>query len=533
MLPVPSLLRLSLSVILTAALLLPCPSLAQPAPDDPEEDAPGHVPPPPPPPPDEIPVEEAPAPAVETPAPRPPAPAAPAPRKEPAPLSPVPEAPKKAEEPPSFFEQVLSSIQFHGYARMPLNMYLGDASEETGGGTDGPRTPNLVDNDYYRSGFAYLRIHETDWAELFLSASSHEVTLTLGMFASLFSDSGEMRLDTQWGIAQASLAWEHKFQNPYFKRLLIQAGAFWNRLGFIDAYDTYVFGRTHQMGIKVEAEFPWVEVGFGFGAHLGLTSQKQGFTPLIYGHALIKPPWPVTLGFYVLHEWSNDKPPLAQMEDAKMTTLGFEIKVDVPYLRGPLQIIPWAYYTMENAVFLTEAIEVLHSTGGKGLMDNFLGDRQGSDQGDGSFPYVGAIDFPATIWAGRPSWPILSGAMRLRLFGMLAYVKSPQDFPDDPSKNRNKRTYLKWGFEPQIGVFPWLHLGLIFNRVVMDLYDGENSFRAITPRLTFQVFKWGSIYMQYTRYSYGDKVSLRAGQVQGSISLPDEDIFKIQATAVW
>ena len=48
-------------------------------------------------------------------------------------------------------------LEVHGYARMPLS-------------TQGTREPYLVDNDYYLSGFAYTRLYEPDWSELFLLA---------------------------------------------------------------------------------------------------------------------------------------------------------------------------------------------------------------------------------------------------------------------------------------------------------------------------------------------------------------------------
>ena len=82
-------------------------------------------------------------------------------------------------------------------------------------------------------------------------------------------------------------------------------------------------------------------------------------------------------------------------------------------------------------------------------------------------------------------------------------------------------------------MWPWLRLALRYDRVIMDLYDGENSFRAVSPRLSFKPFKWGDITLLYSRYIYGDKVQLRTGQVPGGIFIPDQDVFKIQATATW
>ena len=440
-------------------------------------------------------------------------------------------APSSDNEETPFWNQVLDTVQFHGYTRIPLNVYFGDASDEQGGGTEGPRMPNLVDDSYDKSGFAYTRLHERDWTQLFLSASSHNVTVTVGMYASWYSTWSKPDGENEFGIAQASLTWEKKFDNPVIKRLKLKGGVFWNDFGFIDAYDTYVLGRTHQGGIQIEAEFPWVELQFGFGAHLPITTENTGFSPLLYGSVKLKPPGlPLTAGFYVAHQWSDDKPPLSNKENGKMTVLGFEVKWKVPYLEGPLQIIPFAYYDMENVEFLPKTLEVLHAMDGQAMMDHYLG--QSSDRGDGSFPYVGAIDFPARLWKGIESMPILTGPIWLRLFGVVAHVRSPQSSPE-PSKNRDKRTYLKWGFEPVVALWPFMHLAFRYDRVVLDMYDGDNSFRILSPRISFKPFAEGDITVLYSHYRYGDKVQLRTGQVPGSITIPDAHVMKIQATARW
>ena len=66
-------------------------------------------------------------------------------------------------------------FELHGYARMPLT-------------TQGTREPYLVDNDYYLSGFAYTRLYEPDWSELFFCAKKGNYKAEFGIFASLYSD---------------------------------------------------------------------------------------------------------------------------------------------------------------------------------------------------------------------------------------------------------------------------------------------------------------------------------------------------------
>jgi hypothetical protein len=36
----------------------------------------------------------------------------------------------------------------------------------------------------------------------------------------------------------------------------VQLGVFWDRFGYIQPYDTYIFGRTHQGGVKVAYALP-------------------------------------------------------------------------------------------------------------------------------------------------------------------------------------------------------------------------------------------------------------------------------------
>ncbi|MCA9670860.1 MAG: hypothetical protein KC503_34925 [Myxococcales bacterium] len=431
------------------------------------------------------------------------------------------------------FNQILRRVEFHGYARIPLSVKLGSGSGAQGAGTDGPRTPFLVDSNYFLSGFAYTRLHETDWAQAFISINGKNVSVEIGMYAALISDWAEFQVDRQWGIAQASVTWHAEFSG-LLKRLYIRGGIFWDALGYIQPYDTYIFGRTHAGGIKIVAEFPWVELGFGAMAHLALPKQQQGFTPVFYGTVNIKPPrMPWRLGFYAVHEFTRDKPPLSNAEDASLSVVGVQFDARIPYLEGPLRIIPWAYYRVDNAVFLTNAIEILHSFGGKGLMDNFLGDRSGSENGDGEFPWVAAIDFPMMIWRGRPNWKVFNGPLRVRFFGMATYVKSPQQDPDNRANNRHKRLYLKWGIEPEYGIFPWLRFSVRYDRVILDMDDQENGFRVISPKLTFRIFNGGEIHGMISRYFYGNKVELRPGQVVGGITRPDDLVFKLQAQAYW
>ena len=115
---------------------------------------------------------------------------------------------------------------------------------------------------------------------------------------------------------------------------------------------------------------------------------------------------------------------------------------------------------------------------------------------------------------------------------MTTWVRSPQVDEMDPLINRDRRLYLKWGVEPSFKIIPQLRASVRYDRVVLDVYDSENSFRVMSPRITFPLDTWGELFFMFSHYWYGDKVRLRAGQVPLE-TMPDSDVFKLQAQVVW
>jgi hypothetical protein len=179
-----------------------------------------------------------------------------------------------------------------------------------------------------------------------------------------------------------------------------------------------------------------------------------------------------------------------------------------------------AYYDMAKVLYLAPALEVMHSTGGRGLTENFLG-LESSDDGTGHM-WTLATDAPIDI----------TDDIGLRAFGMATWVRSNQVDEMDPSVNRDRRMYLKWGLEPSYRLGKKLRGSVRYDRVILDLYDSANSFRVLSPRLSFPLDGWGELFVQYSHYWYGAKIHLRPGQVPLETE-PDANVFKIQAQAVW
>ena len=406
---------------------------------------------------------------------------------------------------PTAVEAAGVRFELHGYARMPL------ATQGT------PREPYLVDNDYYLSGFAYTRLYEPDWSELFFSAHKGNYKAEFGIFASLYSDYASAKLENQLGIAQASVTAE-KFLDH--EPLSVQLGVFWDRFGYIEPYDTYVFGRTHQGGVKVAYQLPGGgRVQTGVGIHQAELQQNLGMTPIAHLAGSYPVTADLTLGAYALRSWTRDRRQLSPIQDGTMYVTGADAKYKLPGERGHVYGA-FSFSKMDKVLYLAPALEIMHSTGGRGLTENFLG-TDASEDGTGRM-YTLAVDAPIKI----------TDQIGVRAFGMASWVRSEQRDEMDPLINRDRRLYLKWGVEPSYALIPQLRVSARFDRVVLDLYDSENSFRVLSPRVTFPLDTWGELFLMYSHYWYGDKIQLRSGQVPLE-TMPDANVIKLQAQVRW
>jgi hypothetical protein len=396
-------------------------------------------------------------------------------------------------------------FELHGYARMPLSAQ----------GT--PREPYLVDNDYFLSGFAYTRLYEPDWSELFFSASHGNYKAEFGLFASLYSDYASARLENQLGVAQASVT-AKKFLDH--EPLTVQLGVFWDRFGHIEPYDTYIFGRTHQGGLKVSYQLPGNgRVQAGIGMHQAQLQQNLGLTPIAHVAGAYPVAEGLELGGYALRTWTRDKRQLSPIEEGTMWVAGADARYKIPGNRGTAYLA-FGLYDMDKVLYLAPALEVMHSTGGRGLTENYLG-TDSSDDGSGRM-YTIATDVKTNV----------TDRIGARAFGMGTWVRSPQSDEMDPQLNKDRRLYLKWGVEPSFKVHPSVVLSARFDRVILDMYDSENSFRILSPRVTFPPATWGELFFMYSHYWYGNKVTLRPGQVPLE-TMPDSNVFKLQAQVLW
>lgn len=422
------------------------------------------------------------------------------------------------------------AFQFHGYARMPLRF---------NGGFSTTRPPYLVDDNYYLSGFGYTRVSESEYAELFFSFEKDRTRIVAGLMASQFSDWSETTLQGQQGIATAFV--EHTFPVIPEVELGVRAGMFWDRYGYTPAYDTYLLGRFHVAGARLSVRlFDLWYTRFGFGAHADLINANQGFTPAAWFNTGVDLGW-LDAGLFVGSVWTKDSQrEFSIIEDGSCFVIGGEARVAIPHV-GPFWVA-LGRYSVDAALFTAPAWEVLHSTGGRGLTQNFLGPD--SDNGTGE---ILATAFTLT-WQphraiaalGAPEESRYLRGLDLNLFGILARVASNQA-SDNPAENFNDRTWVKWGIEPYYQPpfegFSWLFAAVRFDRVILDLDHDSLSFRVITPRIGVMPVTDPKleIFLAYSAYSYGENVRLRPNQIPGDLSItqPDDNMLKLQAQVAW
>jgi hypothetical protein len=430
----------------------------------------------------------------------------------------------------------------HGYFRAPMRITKAARPQGSTTPREGDysyRTPYLVDDDFFRSGFAYTPVNETDWAEIYLSVGNEKVTATMQLQGTLFSDAARPIIDRQPGISQGWLTYRTKLPFiPWFDnvKLRVKGGAFWERFGHMPKYDTYIFSRIHQMGENVRLEFEkdkttlWLQ--HGIGTHLEDISANQGLTLIHYATAGVSYDRTVEVGGYIFDTSARDKRPLKEITDAYMSIVGVDARVDTHYA-GRIYGAT-SYVSAEQAAYQSPVLEVMHSFGGRGLTENYFG-TQASENGTGSLWNVGfqydlsAVDTYKT-WTGSKVSPLpWGGDVTASLFGVYTFTQSKQVSPD-PLINRDDHQYFKWGADAGYRITEWMALSTRYDRVVLDTGDSANSFRILSPRLAFftSFITREMLFIQYSRYLYNERIRLRPGQVQLE-NIPDDHVFKIQA----
>lgn len=519
--------------------------------------------------------------AAEAPAPEEPVDAAsedqPSVEREPTPAEPVvpaPEAATSAPEPAPAAQEGWEPF-ITGYFRAP--MAIGISSRRNPDDPNGPDhrqyayAPNrTMDSNYY--SFAYTRLQEQDWAEIYIGARKKHVEAAVALMGSWYQAAGFRNYDSGWAPALAYLKLDTDFElGGLTPNIAVTGGAFWPKFGTFEKYDTYTLGRFHHVGEQVHLTAPVAsEVtvaltqGFGTGREGNYNAgapppynYSVGLTLLHYEHLSLTYKDYVDVGLHYNHSWTRD-PSMLQTtalgrsytpaREAEVTTIGGEVSLSAPYA-GSLWVSP-SHITVKNGWALPDAgIEVMHSLSGDGLATNYLAwsGSLADSTGSGSLLNVGFLyenSLSTLLGKADRSAPDVT----LNVFGLFADITL--DLPQGSTITQDRIGQLKYGADLELQALDWLAFMVRWDEVNYNLDHPGYVFSSITPRVTFSshFLSGESLYIQYSRYRYGDQMVLAgkwpwgtqmvAGSdiVQGGTytgDKPDMDVVKLQATVAF
>jgi hypothetical protein len=451
------------------------------------------------------------------------------------------------------------NVSLSGYFRAPV--MLGISRRPRPASTSGERelqlsyAPNrVVDANY--SSFAYTRLEEGDWAEVYVSAKRPHVEATIALMGRWYTWAGYEDGAASWLPSQA---WVQLSTDVELGRLEphldLKGGVFWQRWGMFDKYDTYLFGRFHQAGAAVEAHVPFAGGGElrlveGFGTNRnGAPGVGTGLTLLHYTHAGVRLGKWLDAGAYHNLSWTRDPQlfvpaeaeptsplpnpgpngepgggPYDSAQAARMHVLGADINLRLSVL-GHVWVAA-SHIDVKNGWALPGIVEVMHSPGGSGIAENYLGFGETGSSGSGSMRNL--------AWLYENSVASLHGRsdgtlpdLKLSVFGMFARTRRELEpgatIPD-------RLTQLKWGSDLTLALLPWFACMLRVDSVDLDSRSDGGAFRAISPRIIFtsHALATESVWLQYSRYFYDDDVRLETS-VSQPYPNPDRHVVKLQA----
>jgi hypothetical protein len=517
--------------------------------------------------------------------------------------SPAEPAPVVAAEPSAEWK-----FDVTGYFRAPMRMSWGPAITQDVNALPGTtagtqlRTPPLVPDANYID-WRYTNSLVAPWTELNFHYGNDRVKATVQIASYNLTDSGYRRLESNLGINQAflTLLWPELGGSENW-HLTLTVGGFTNRYGAAGRYDggkyeTYLFGRTHTAGYTLNVSYDtndWtflVEQGFGaklepipfYGPPEGYSSmnsanqmlpawepypgpvaQESAFVHHVHVGAVFKKQ--LLLGLHLINVFANDNERSTAYLGSTFDTGLFKgqpaggrgsadpkpkiaiVGGDAKLLGGVLGdgYLGYSHLSAQNALYLGDAIEVLHSFGGWQLHDNYFGVPGSTNAVTGDIDSVEAqytFSFGQLFWYPQAFWgqgPDLIASV----FGMFNHIHAPLN-PSYDGINK-----VKFGGEVMYLPLGWLGIGGRFDVVDPDWgkTDAERAatgaptfmsrFEVLSPRLVFRTdfVTHEQILVQYSRYWYsGPAAGMFPYNTQtgaGGIGGTDSNAFQI-AGIIW
>ena len=467
--------------------------------------------------------------------------------------APVPAKPEATDEADAWH------FSISGYFRAPVT--LGLSSRTSPDNPSGPAKtqvsfgPNrTVDSSYY--SFAYTRLQEQDWAELFFHEQTKHVDIAVGWMGYWFAGTGYRNPDAAWAPAVAYVALNSDLGSAALKpNIALTIGAWWPKFGYFEKYDTYTLGRFRQAGEQVHLQLPLtsdltVDLVHGFGTNRDgswnstlppLYSTTTGVDLLTYENIQVSYKKYVDAGLHFNTMWTAD-PNLTQQttpgkaftdaSNAHLTVLGGEANLRAPHA-GHLWVSP-SFISAKNGWALANGgTEVMHSLGGAGIATNYLGwnNTPSSATGTGTMFNLGFMyeNSLSGVQGREPGshFPEVTASV----FGLLS--RSKLDLPTGSTFPQNTLNEFKAGADVTVQALNWLGVMLRYDSVNLDTDHPGYVFSAVTARAIFssRFLSRERVYVQYSRYRYGDYMVLDGTWPWGSPLVAGTDITQAGAYA--
>jgi len=441
-------------------------------------------------------------------------------------------------------------FDFHGFLTMPLragfNTRAGAVTTEQHTGV--LHAPPVVPD--YRDSFTYTTIVPQPYVQLNFSYGNSVVTGNVVLLARTASTAASFyNPPDQSGISDAFLNYRLPTlaKNVHFEANI---GAFTNRYGVMGEYDegkygTPVIARVNGVGENIIAKFGLgnavVELEQGIQGQFdkfpydtapagwnGFGDPNAGSGFVNHLHAGVGYLSTATLGLHYLSAWTqDDRASQGTRPDGRLGVLGADVRLTTGNI-GHLYVAA-SRTKADHVRSVGRILEVLNTTSGQGLIDNYLGPNSG---GTGTLMTFAAqydlsvtsvLRYPA-VFAGDSPDVVLS------LFGMQTGIASNDPAYDGVTKR-------KFGGEAAYSILPWLAASARFDRVIPNADDGKQSFSIVSPRVIFRT-KWQAhdqVVLQYSRWIYGSGVVVRSGYpaVADPTLHPDRDVLSISASMWW
>jgi hypothetical protein len=504
--------------------------------------------------------------------------------------SPAEPAPVVAPEPTAEWK-----FEVSGYFRAPMRMSWGAATtQDPNGGDPGTqlRTPPMVPDANYID-WRYTNSLVAPWTELNFKYGNDRVKAQVQIASYNLTDPGYRRLEANLGINQAfiTMLWPELGGNENL-HLTATVGGFTNRYGAAGRYDagkyeTYLFGRTHVAGATVNLAYDQsddltlqVEVGGGaklepipfYGApgtgtdpntalpmwepYPGPKPQESGFIAHAHLGAVVNKQW--IIGAHLIDVFANDNERSTAFTGStfnsacpsngmlavcgrastdprpRILIYGADVKQLHAWLGDAY--LGFSVLDARNAIYLPDAIEVIHSFGGWQLHDNYFGSPGATDPVTGkvySAEFQYSISWGAVMWHPQAFWG-QGPDLITTVFGMFNYV----DLPAGQNDTFDGVKKLKFGAEVTYLPVEWGGIGFRGDVVEPNTKISAQNFSVFSPRLIFRTafVTHEQILLQYSRYFTSSQVFSQfpynvqpgAGQLQGV----DHNAFQI-AAIIW